>query len=135
METETVIVTALILVAAPLATATGAATDGANESAMTDGANESATWGLCQAQENNRQGNNASNGTVDETPPFANLSEEDCEDAEHPRNQSPGEQGPPDDRPGQGDGDEEGEDEHPDEDENPGDEERRDDEQNRSGQP
>lgn len=90
--------TALFLLAAPFA----ASMAGAN-------VDDNATWGLCQADEANEQGDEASNGTVDETPPFANTSEEDCEEAEHPADRSvPG----PDDRPGA--------------DENPGDEYRED---------
>lgn len=108
MDKELVIVTAVVMLAAPFATTMA----GAN-------ADDNATWGLCQADDANDQGDNSSNGTVGETPPFANLTEEDCEEAEHPSNGTPGEDNVPED-PG---GDEAGEDEedHPDEDDNPGD--------------
>lgn len=96
---------AIVMLAAPMVV-----------SAEGDGADENATWGLCQAQENSEQGNNASNGTVQSTPPFENLSEEDCENAEPPWAGTPGADHAPEDpgRPENPGGD------HPGEDENPG---------------
>jgi hypothetical protein len=104
MRTSTVVLAALFLVAAPIV---AASEDG--------GPDENATWGLCTAQNNSDQGDDASNGTVSDTPPFNNTSEEDCDDAEHPANGTPGEDhapsdpGKPDD-PGQGDDGDEGQD-------------------------
>lgn len=98
------ILSALFLVAAPLAVAEEHGEDQAPP--------EESTWGLCQAKEASQPGDEASNGTVSETPPFQNLTEEDCEDAERPGNDTaPG--GPPEDLPGAED--------HPDDDDNAGD--------------
>lgn len=49
---------------------------------------EEATWGLCTAEEENQDGDEASNGTVSSTPPFNQTSEEDCEQTKHPSNQT-----------------------------------------------
>lgn len=94
------ILSALFLVAAPLAVA--------EEHGEDQGPPEESTWGLCQAEEASQPGNEASNGTVNETPPFQDVDEEDCENAERPGNGTAS-----DDRPGA--------DDHPDEDDNPGD--------------
>lgn len=95
--------TALLLVAAPLAVA--------EEEGENEGPPGEATWGLCTAKEASQPGDEASNGTVSGTPPFQGISEEECENAERPGN---GTGGPPEDLPGPED--------HPDQDDNPGDE-------------
>lgn len=60
---------------------------------------EEAHFGICTAREHAEEGNDASDGTVYDTPPFNSTSEEDCENATHPGNDSipddPG-QDPPD---------------------------------------
>lgn len=109
MARETFIVVALVLLAAPIA---GAA-DGSG------GADENATWGLCQAQDANEQGNESSNGTVHDTAPFANVNESNCENASSPWAGTPGEDHVPDDP---GDDNRNDSDDHPDEDDNPSDE-------------
>lgn len=91
-----------------------------------DESNEAATWGLCQAKEESQPGDEASNGTVSESPPFSDLSEEECEEAQHPASGTPGEDRIPEnpgqdnipDHPG-GDDHPDGED-HPDQEDNPG---------------
>lgn len=105
--------------------------------AQEDGPAEESTWGRCVAQDNNRDGNDASNGTVDNTSAFENLTEEDCENASAPwenaNNSSnvPSDIGPgdnpgdgdhpgQDDDPGEGDDGSGNQDDHPDEDDNPG---------------
>lgn len=39
---------------------------------------DAANYGLCTADENNDEGDENSNGTVSETPPFSSLDDEDC---------------------------------------------------------
>lgn len=117
MERIPAILAALVLIGGPLVASTSVA----------DGADDNATWGLCQADENNEQGDNSSNGTIEETPPFENLSDSDCENASAPWEGTPGEDHAPNGTPGPGDnpgdgGDDGGDgDDHPDEDDNPGD--------------
>lgn len=123
MDKEAAIVTAVFLLAAPFASTMA----GAN-------ADDSATWGLCQAQDNNQQGNESSNGTVSETPPFSNLSEEDCEEAEHPANDTPSPEDPPEERPDDTPGEEDNPgDDSPDEEDNPGDDDDQPDEEDNPG--
>lgn len=93
------LIAALALVAAPLA----AADHGGDHGDPPDAAN----YGLCTAQDASETGNENSNGTVNATPPFSPLDEEDCEDAEPPSG--------PDDTPAP---DDPGDDEQP---EDPGD--------------
>lgn len=78
---------------------------------------EESTWGLCQAKQASQPGNQASNGTVNQTPPFSNVSEEDCQEADHPSNQTFGPDDHPDDEdhPGQNESEE-----HPDDEDHPG---------------
>lgn len=66
---------------------------------------ENATWGLCTAQEASQPGDDASNGTLGSTPPFANTTDEECANATHPANGTPGEDHVPSD-PGADEGDE-----------------------------
>jgi hypothetical protein len=77
------------------------------EEGADDGPDENATWGLCTAQDANEGGDEASNGTVSSTPAYNDTDEEDCEEAEHPANDTGG----PEDRPGADDnpGDDRGE--------------------------
>lgn len=102
MSKDVAIVTALALLAAPMALAT-----------VTAGvADDNATWGLCQAHDASEQGNESSNGTVHDTPPFQGINESTCENATAPWNGTPGEDRVPEDPPD--------EDDHPGEDDNPG---------------
>lgn len=78
---------ALALVAAPMA----AADHGGDHGDPPDAAN----FGLCTAQDASEEGDENSNGTVSDTPPFSSLDEEDCENAEPPA--GPGDTPAPDD--------------------------------------
>lgn len=107
------LIAALALVAAPMA----AADHGGDHGDPPDAAN----FGLCTAQDASEDGDENSNGTVSETPPFSSLDEEDCEDAEPPS--GPGDTPAPD-NPGDDEQPEDpGDDNSPD---NPGDDNRRD---------
>lgn len=138
---------AILLLTAPLA---ASQEDAPGEDG--DAPPEQATWGLCNAQDASQDGDDASNGTVSSTPPFANLTEDDCDAAAHPANGTPGADHAPfgpsdhpdgddhpdgednpgaDHRDGQGDdgdggddGDHPDQDDHPGEDDNPGDDRR-----------
>lgn len=107
---ETVIVTALVLLAAPAAMAT-----------FPSEGEDPSLWGRCTAQDAFEQGNESSNGTVGETPPFANLTEDECDNATAPWDGTPGDEHVPED-PGNDSGEDEDDnaDGHPDENDNPG---------------
>ncbi len=68
---------------------------------------DEATWGLCQAYFASEPGNEASNGTVYDTPAFEDINASVCEDTEPPWAGTPGEDYAPDDpvrdRPGEDD--------------------------------
>lgn len=81
MTKDTIVVAVALALAGPFLVASASADDGPDDNA---------TWGLCTAKNVSELGNEASNGTVNATPAFSNLSEEDCEDAEDPWNGSPG---------------------------------------------
>lgn len=104
MFDKTLALTLAVVLAAPFMVAS------AN---TTDTFDENATWGLCEADEVNEQGDEASDGAVEDTPVFSNLTEEDCENATAPWNGTPGKEYAPKD-PGEPD-------DNPDEDDNPGD--------------
>lgn len=107
------VATALLVAAAPLAVADGPADD--------------SEWGRCQAYFAAETGNDNSNGTVYDTPPFQNLSEEECEETSPPYEGTPAEEHAGDhpgqnaQDPGSQAPDDPGDDEPP---ENPGDDER-----------
>lgn len=67
------ILAGLVLLSAPFVTASDH-----------DGPSDDATYGLCTADDNHDPGDEASNGTVAETSPFENTSEDECQNASHP---------------------------------------------------